>query len=323
MPKASSGLASSTATLTIRDFASLFGTTSRDIRRRYRQQISPTEFRYRRLRTDERDQLVRYIREKINSGSLTTAGDSGARARWEKGWAGNLREFSRKSYDEAKLVPNYYGKEKAIRLRQDYVSPLEENFELRWSSIFREWLFGKYLRGVDSIYEFGCGSGINLVSIAKLFPDKQLFGLDWASSSQTIINRLSRVYGWKMKGLFFDLFSPDTEFAVTKNSAVLTFSALEQTGRRFEKFLRFLIRKNPSICIHVEPIYEWYDETNLVDQLAMMFHRRRGYLEGFITRLNELESKGKIEILRAKRVYFGSLFTDGYSHVVWRPKSPK
>jgi len=318
----SNPLGSYTEALTVRDFATLFGTTPEDIRRRC-SQVSAHEFRYRRLTRDERARLIRRVRGRINSGELTVAGGRDARARWEKGWAENLREFSTKRYDEAKLVPKYIGKEQPVRLYQDYVSPLDENFELRWSSIFREWLFSKYLRGVDSVYEFGCGSGINLVTIAKLFPNKKLFGLDWASSSQAIINKLSRVYGWKMKGLFFDLFSPDVEFAVTRNSAVLTFSALEQTGRSFEKFLRFLIRKNPSICIHVEPIYEWYDETNLVDQLAMMFHRRRRYLEGFITRLNELESKGEIEILRAKRVYFGSLFTDGYSHVVWRPKNPK
>src|SRR5712692_640919 len=138
LAKASPGPATSTAALTVRDFASLFGTTSQDIRRRCSLQISPSEFRYRRLRTDKRDQLIRHVREKINSGALTTAGDRGARARWEKGWAENLREFSRKSYNETNLVPNYYGKEKAIRLHQDYVSPLGENFELRWSSIFRE-----------------------------------------------------------------------------------------------------------------------------------------------------------------------------------------
>jgi hypothetical protein len=32
-----------------------------------------------------------------------------------------------------------------------------------------------------------------------------------------------------------------------------------------------------------------------------------------------LEAQKKVEIVQAKRPYFGSLFMEGYSYFVWRP----
>jgi hypothetical protein len=50
-----------------------------------------------------------------------------------------------------------------------------------------------------------------------------------------------------------------------------------------------------------------------------MYHRKRGYLSGFLPRLKSLEAEGRITILEAKRMFFGSLYHEGYSFVVWRP----
>ncbi len=71
--------------------------------------------------------------------------------------------------------------------------------------------------------------------------------------------------------------------------------------------------------MHAEPLAELYDENSLIDCLALKYHRARGYLNGFLTRLTELAEEGRIEIIVKKRVPFGSHFHEGYSIVVWRP----
>jgi SAM-dependent methyltransferase len=199
------------------------------------------------------------------------------------------------------------------------VETLDPNFELNWYRVFRLWLFQTYLAGVNTVYEFGCGSGFNIAALAKLYPEKRYYGLDWASQSVDIVNELGKKFGWDMHGRLFDFFAPDRGLCIEENSAILTIGALEQTGTEYGSFLQYLLDSSPRLCVHFEPILEWYDENNLIDYAAIRFHQKRNYWRGFPTRLRELQEDGKIEILKTNRSYFGSLYIDGYSQLIWRP----
>ena len=80
-----------------------------------------------------------------------------------------------------------------------------------------------------------------------------------------------------------------------------------------------MLRFRPALCVHVEPIVEWYDARTPFDEAARAFHKARGYWEGFPWRLHLLDQAGRIEILKQKRSGFGSLYLEGYSQIVWRP----
>lgn len=304
--------------LSLPDFARLFGTVSRDIPQSTQSMIRRYDFGYRYLTRQQRDEVILTVLKRTSSPALTVAGDKGAWSRWERGWSENLSEFAR-SRNMARLVPKYIRRGQPLRLFGDYATPSQKDFELNYFRILRKWLFEKYLERVESVYEFGCGTGYNLAALAKIYPDKNLFGLDWSKASIKIVNSLSRIYGWKMHGLPFDFSAPNTSLDIKPNSAIMTFTALEQTGTKYGKFLRFLMKKKPAICIHVEPIVEWYDQHDLLDYLAIVFHKRRHYLEGFVPELMRLKSREKLEILKLQRSHFGSLYTDGYSQVIWKP----
>ena len=154
--------------------------------------------------------------------------------------------------------------------------------------------------------------------MARLFPDKLLHGLDWVESSKNILDRLSPKFGGRLHGHIFDMFSPNPEIPFGSTSALFTAGALEQLGTRFDVFLDFILQRKPQICVHLEPIYELYNEDVLFDYVAARFSLARNWLRGFLPRLNELESQGLIEIIKVKRTV-GSFFHDGYSIVVWRP----
>jgi len=144
--------------------------------------------------------------------------------------------------------------------------------------------------------------------------------LDFVTSSVDLVNKIGEVYGWKMTGHFFDMLSPDEIFEIGDNSAIFTFGAIEQLASNFEAFLQFLLKRSPRLCIHVEPTIELYDESNLVDYLAIKFHKKRGYTENYLTRLRTLEAQNEIEILKVKRLFFGSLYMEGYTCMIWKPK---
>lgn len=305
--------------LGLEDFAQLFGTSANDLPQECVKIIQKANFAYREVEGKERDKVILSVLKRISSEELTVAGDEGARARWEKGWSENLQSLTRKNFDPSVLVPKYIRPNQAVRLNQEYVMPQDSRFELNWYRVFTYWLFQKYFEKVDAIYEFGCGSGINIAILAQMFPDKKLVGLDWAVASKKVLDNLAKAHGWNVEGRVFDFFKPGGGLKLLENSAVLTVGALEQTGLRYRAFLDYLLKTSPSICVNIEPICEWYDENNAVDYLAIMFHRRRGYWEGFPTLLKELEDDGKVEILKMKRSYFGSLFIEGYSQSIWKP----
>ena len=308
-----------TCEVTLEDFADLFGTTVEDIPGDCRELIERNDFRYKTITGEKRDQVILDILKKIDSAQLTTVGAK-RKSIWEKGWNENLQNFLDKHYDIDELKPKYYRPSQILRYRQDYVTAIDPDFEFNFFKVLRLWLFRKYLKDVKTIYEFGCGPGHNLVALAKLFPEKEIHGLDWVKSSCELVNKIAEVYHHNITGHIFDMFHPDESLNIQNNSAILTIGALEQLGRKFEAFLQFQLKKNPTLCLNVEPFLELYNQDNLADYLAVKYQDKRNYLAGYLERLQQLKAEGKIEILKTHRMLFGSYYYDGWSFVIWRPK---
>jgi len=304
--------------LTLNDFARLFGTSISNIPPDCRELINGHDFSYRTLTGTERDKVLLGVLQRIDNDQFSLAGKEG-KERWEKGWAQNRDSFIKEAGNPAHLVPKYIRPNQPLRIDQCYVEANDTDFELNWVEVFRNWLFQTYLADFGSIYEFGCGSCFNLALLAKMYPNKRLYGLDWATSSVDIANEMGKIHGWNISGSVFDFFAPDQNIRIDKDSAILTFGALEQTGTDYKDFLQYILDSSPKLCVHVEPMLEWYDDKNLVDYAAIRFHEKRNYWRGFEAKLKELESDGKVEILKSKRSYFGSLYIEGYSQLIWRP----
>jgi hypothetical protein len=276
------------------------------------------DLRYRLLAPRYRDEVILSILKRIDGGDLPMVGPQ-RHALWSDVWQQCLQNFIDRDGDIEALNPAFLGSNRLVRLNQEYAEAASPRFELDLYAIVRQWLYATYLRDIPAAFEFGCGSAFNLVALARLAPQMRLTGLDWAPASVALVDSLADRFGFRMRGQSFDFFKPDPAVAVTPESAVLTFCALEQTGERFEAFLDFLLVKNPAICIHMEPILDFYDAENLVDWLAIKFHTARHYLTGFLPRLRTLESEGRAEVTEARRLGFGSLFHEAFSIVVWRP----
>lgn len=267
----------------------------------------------------ERDRIVVRVKEHVDSDKPTQVGEHRA-ALWESCWSDNLQKFIDGGYDPDRLVPDFIKPGQPVRLNQDYVIPASARFELDFFQVCRAFLFDRFFAGVPSVYEFGCGSGFNLLALARQQPGKKLCGLDWSRSSNETLNLVGKRLGLDISGRHFDFFKPDASLELGPAGGVLTMCALEQVGERHGAFVEFLLAKKPAICVNMEPLLELYDESNLADSLAIGFHRKRGYLEGFLTRVRQLAGEGRIEILEERRFYFGSLYHECYSYVAWRPR---
>jgi transketolase len=308
--------------LKLEDFAYLFGITMDDIPNDCQELIAEYDFRYKILEGEERDRVLLDILKKLDLGQLSIVGKE-KKATWEKGWSENLQNFIQKNYDIDELIPKYYRPNQILRLYRNYITTCDPNFEFNFFKVFRLWLFRKYLKNAESVYEFGCGPGHNLVALAKLYPEKRIHGLDWSGASRDIVHKIAEVHKYNITDHLFDMFSPDENLEIANNSIVITFGALEQLGHDYESFLQFLIARSPALCLNVEPIFELYDDNILLDYFAAKYQEKRNYLSGYLSRLKELEYEGKLEIIKTQRMLFGNQHYEGWSFIVWKPQQYK
>jgi hypothetical protein len=197
--------------------------------------------------------------------------------------------------------------------------PLTENFDYKIHICFVDAILRHYSKGLKNVFEFGCGPAYHLIRLKKYDENINVFGTDWTTSSQKIIENINHILNMDIKGINLDFFNPDYNIEIPKNSAIYTVASLEQIGDEFGKIVDFMIEKKPSICIHMEPIDELLDKDILVDNLSIKYFRKRNYLNGFLPYLESLEEKNKIKILKKQRIFSGSYFIEGHSLIVWKP----
>ena len=281
--------------------------------------ITNFNLQYEEPTKEERDAIILDILNALNT-PLETAGKHKLE-KWEKGWFENF-ELLKQNKDVSSLIPKYFGKHKIARWKGDFVKCVTEYFDYKLHIIIVDAILNEHVgTKFDSLYEFGCGPAYHLLRFREFNKDINLVGLDWATSSQTIINELSELeFFTKMRGYNFDYFQPNYSVNIEPNSAIFTCASLEQMGENYKDFVNYLIYKKPDLCINFEPMSEILDENSLVDKLSILYFEKRNYLKNYLTYLRELEKEGIIEIIKEQRLYGGSYFIEGYPIVIWRPK---
>lgn len=304
--------------ITLSDFAAIFGTSVDDIPDICKKVVKNSDFRYSIVSGAEREAVFLRILNTLNSDSLKVSGPQ-RKQDWEKGWSENLQNFRANKYDLRELIPGFVKQKEIIRFQGNYIVPVDPNFENNFVTFMRYYLFSKYFSDVSRVYEFGCGTGLNLVAVAELFPEKELYGLDWSQASCEIVDEVAKTLNLNLKGVLFDMFSPDENIGLDSTCAVFTIGAMEQLGTNFKTFIKFLLNKRPSICINIETVYELHDKNSLFDYLATVFLEKRNYLRGYLDYLKQLEKNGEIDILETRKT-IGGLYHEAYAYTVWKPK---
>ena len=304
--------------MTVKDFAISFGTGVFDIIDKCGDIIDRYPLLYELFKRRSRDNIIIKILEYIDQDTQKIASSERTNV-WHNGWQENLDAFIRNNGDLELLTPKFVRPNQPLRWEQGYIKAEDPWMELRFYEIFRQWVFKTYFSDVDNTYEFGCGTGYNLVALSKLFPNMNLYGSDFVQSSVDLVNNISAVHFLNVAGYLFDMIKPDSSIKLKKNSGVYTIGAIEQLGGKFNNFIHYLIDNKPKIVVHIEPTIELYDLNILEDYLAYKFHKKRGYTIGLLPYLQQLDREKIIKLEKVQRTYFGSLYMEGYNLIVWRP----
>lgn len=237
---------------------------------------------------------------------------------WNNGWQENLDLIKTQGFSEFTTKPKYFRKHKFLRFKNDLIIPSNSNLEYDLFRIIKETIFQEFLLPFNEIHELGCGSGGNLWTLAKLFPHKSLIGYDWAEPSVKIASLMGKCLKRGIIGKRIDFLDNNLSFEFSQSSAVVSIHAIEQIGKSHTNLLEAILKAKPSIVVHFEPILEFYDSYQCLDNLALKYSKRRNYLEDFFSSLKSYEKKGVLKIKHAQRPRIGGVWHES-SLVVWEP----
>jgi hypothetical protein len=274
-------------------------------------------FKY--LRGFEKEKVVIDIIKRIFHDNKVVA-SKGRKKKWQDGWQESFAEY-KKTKKELALIPKFYTarENKYFRLGGKLIQVKDRLFETKMINIHRNWYFKKYFSNVDSVYEFGAGTGFHLLEFAKIFPNKNLYGSDFVQSSVNLLKLISKRNNLNMKSFLFDMTKPNKKIKLCKNSGVYTAGSIEQLSGKVEPFIKYILSQKPKIVLHQEPVIEWCIKNQLVDYLGYLFQKKRRYTDNLLSILRDLENKGIIKIIKTMKSPFGSLMMDGNNLIVWKP----
>jgi hypothetical protein len=297
----------------IKDFSSL-GEMSSFVRHK----IKESNLKYSIPDIKQRDNVLLEILKYLFLEDVVLAG-SHRKMQWEDGWADNLNEYL-KSGDLESIVPKYFDKHSFQRLNGEFIISKSDKLEIGLVRIFQYIIFEKYFKNAKNVYEFGAGTGHNLLRVREINKKASLFSMEWTKSGVEIINRVaSKLNDDNLLGVCFNNLIPDYNVKLRPDSSIYTFAALEQLGSNTDNLINYWITNKASIVVNIEPMAEPLDENELLQYLSIKYFEKRGYLKDYINKLKILEKDGKVVIHDIKRTGVGSLFIEGYSIIVWSP----
>lgn len=278
------------------------------------------DLRYAELDREESARIAAEVEEVINHRALRTVGGDDSRV-WQDGWREVAESLKGRAITVDSLRPQYFRGEPICRMEGRYVRGLSPAFEYDTGLVLRRLIFDKYLRDAETIVEFGCGTGINLLLMSELFPRSRFIGCDWAEPSRDILAEMARQTGRPIVGHLFNMLTAEgwEGAEIDGKAVVVTVHAMEQLGLGWRPFVDYIRHRRPALCLHIEPILELYEPDSPFDEQARRYHRKRNYLAGFYPHVMELAQTGRAKVSAARRVPFGGLHHEAYSILAWTP----
>jgi len=275
---------------------------------------------YRALDAAREAEIARQVENTILEETLRRSGEDDPTV-WVRGWGEVATQLKGLQITRATLRPQYFRGEPICRLFGHYIEPVAHEFEYDVGLALRRIIFDEFLKDGTTITEIGCGTGINVLLLFEMFPNARLIGADWAPICAEILGQIALQSGRRIEGEVFNMLTATGwQGPAEPGSTLLTVHAMEQLGDHWAAFSDFMIAKRPSLCLHIEPLFEHYDASSLFDDRARRYHLKRGYLRGFLPHVLGLCREGRAELVASRRVAFGGLYHEAYSILAWRPR---
>jgi hypothetical protein len=134
---------------------------------------------------------------------------------------------------------------------------------------------------IDSVTEYGCGIGRNLLYLKQEFPALRCFGYELVPEGVEIAQHAARKFGADIQYAQLDyLRDGNDKFKFPSTDLAFTMFSLEQLPSQCNVALKNILLRSNRGSVHLEPVPENYPYS-LRGMIARVQHRKMGYLSGF------------------------------------------
>ena len=238
------------STLEISQLANIFGTTVDGLGKNCQNFYNNLDMGYEVIEGDEREDLILNILKAIEEDKKVVATPQRTEV-WYNGWKENLDDFTANQTIND-IIPKFYKPNNIVRLNKQYIKPSDPYFEINYVKLILLYICNRFIGSdIKNVYEFGCGTGFNLITLAEQRKDVNMYGADFVQSSVDLTNEIGNQFNLKIQGSLFNMIEPSYNFQICKDSCAFTFASIEQIANQSANFINYLLHQKPRICFHI------------------------------------------------------------------------
>lgn len=174
-----------------------------------------------------------------------------------------------------------------------------------------------------ALVELGCGYGSVILGLARkpAFQDLPYFAADYTNSGPELAQLIAHAESVNLATCSADLRSLSRlDLAIPKGSLIFTAYAAQYVQPLTDAFIAGLKSLEPSVVVHIEPVYEHCDPSTLLGLLRQRYIQANGYNQNLSTILHDHEASGSLEIIRESVPGFGPNPLLAASVIAWKPR---
>jgi hypothetical protein len=175
----------------------------------------------------------------------------------------------------------------------------------------------------SALVELGCGYGSVMLGLARkaAFQDMPYFAADFTTTGPELAQLIARNESIELTTGRADLRGPAvTDIEIPDASVIYTAYAAQYVEPLGDSFVEGILKLNPKVVVHVEPVYEHCDPTTLLGLLRQRYIEANGYNRNLSTILHDHEAKGSLDIIRDSPPGFGPNPLLAASVIAWVPR---
>lgn len=172
------------------------------------------------------------------------------------------------------------------------------------------------------LVELGSGYGSIILKLASLngFDASKYTAGEITDTGVACMNLLASHLGNRFEAGFCDLNDLNlVNFNVPENAIFMTCWAAAYVKGFSRNTLNEIIKYNPKVVIHIEPIYEHWSEDSLLHMLWKRYSQMNDYNQNLLKTLKSYETEGLIKIIEERKNIIGINPLAPVSLVKWVP----
>jgi SAM-dependent methyltransferase len=198
---------------------------------------------------------------------------------------------------------------------------INEHFYYEFRNRCLKEILSNYTEHASELVELGCGTGYNILSLARTGYWRKIYGYDISETGITTARTVAGRFGLRNCNFnLLDLTNIDYETSrLLRGKTVFTYYCMEQLKHQTGKVIQGLLSAGVRRVVHIEPATEMLRLASCRDWITRLYIFRNDYQDNLLKTLHAFESHHRLKILDSYRLFYAPTIRHDPMLVCWEP----